>query len=118
MNSEKLEELISQKDYSGKNEEFQQYSQLQLYLLCRLLWDTLDLSINGDENDETTDMRDLTSIFDSVSTMFSNYKEREDQLNQNIKIAASTLHSQNETIISLFNDLLASMKYPLCIYDE
>ena len=40
------------------------------------------------------------------------YSEQEDQLNQKVKEAASTLHSQNETVNCLFTDLVVSMEYP------
>lgn len=72
----------------------------------------MELSTEEEEENEESDMRNLTSIFDTLSTVFTKYSEQEDQLNQKVKEAASTLHSQNETVNCLFNDLVVSMEYP------
>ena len=72
----------------------------------------MELSTEEEVENEESDMRNLTSIFDTLSTVFTKYSEQEDQLNQKVKAAASTLHSQNETVNCLFTDLVVSMEYP------
>lgn len=113
MNFEKLESLLNEKDCCGRIDELSQYFIVLIRVSYRILEELVDISIKTKEENELNDMSVLVSFFEGISEIMPKYQREEHLLNEQIQNMTSQLVTQNESVNSLFNDLIPLMEYPL-----
>ena len=85
-------------------------------LIIRVLEEMIDLPTKSSEEDDESEMAILESFFKSISIFQDKFQEEKQENQSNIDKESSLLFSQNETVNSLYNDLIPSMEYLFLIF--
>lgn len=75
----------------------------------------IDLTIKSSSEGEEGEMAILKSFFDSISTIQTSIEEEKRNIQEKLNSVSTSLFSQNESVNSIFNDILPSMEYPFII---
>ena len=85
-------------------------------LIIRVLEEMIDLPTKSSEEDDESEMAILESFFKSISIFQDKFQEEKQENQSNIDKESSLLFSQNETVNSMYNDLIPSMEYLFLIF--
>ena len=118
MNTDKLSLLLSSSDFPSYTLEINQYLSKILIFILRVLEEMIDLPTKSLEEDDENEMAILDSFFKSISSIQDKFGEEKRENQSKIDKESSILFSQNETVNSLYNDLIPSMEYPFLYFNE